>query len=168
MAKNHYNRFRAFGPTPHLRPPKRAINWFFPDMTPILKVAPYKILQHIKKLGWSYAGISRYSKKRCFRPLSAFQSPYKPFFHTFRPSGPKARWKNANFIPVSWRPRRPQDKPKCGFFPNSHNILVYSLVVCCLIVCMIKINDRKNLQLCIAALHLSPAYVMNLFNVHFF
>ena len=51
MAKNHYNRFRASGPTPYLRPPKRAIYRFFPDMTPILKVAPYKILQHIKKLG---------------------------------------------------------------------------------------------------------------------
>ena len=36
MAKNHYYRFRASGPTPHLRPPKRAIYRFFPDMTPTL------------------------------------------------------------------------------------------------------------------------------------
>ena len=36
MAKNHYIRFLALGPTPHLRPPKRAIYRFFPDMTPIL------------------------------------------------------------------------------------------------------------------------------------
>ena len=101
MAKNHYNRFRALGPTPHLRPPKRAIYRFFPDMTPILKTPPYKILHLVKKSEKSNEDVTQCSKSPTSALASAFQSPYKPFFHTFRPSGPKARRKKPHFIPVS-------------------------------------------------------------------
>ena len=118
MAKNHYLWLRAPGPTPHLWPPKRAIFRFFPDMTPIPQFRPWKILTSLKISEKSNNGINLPPKTLLCAPKSPFQPSYKLFFHTFRPKGPKARRKKAHFISQSWRPRRPQDNPKCAFFPS--------------------------------------------------
>ena len=97
VAKNHYSWVPAPVATPHLWPPKRAISRFFPDMTPILKVAPFKILHLVKNSEKSNEGLTTESKTPTSPLLSAFQPPYKTFFHTFRPKGPKVCVKKPHF-----------------------------------------------------------------------
>ena len=98
VAKNHYFWVPAPVATPRLRPPKRAISRFFPDMTPILKVAPFKILHLVKKSENSNEDPRTEPKTHRCALLCAFQPPYKTFFHTFRPYGPKECVKKPHFI----------------------------------------------------------------------
>ena len=99
MAKNHYNRFRASGPTPPPLTPQTGNFQIFPryDTYPISCA-----LQNTtsgEKIKKSNEGLTTDTKTLLSANASAFQSPYKPFFHTFRPRGPKARRKKATLYP---------------------------------------------------------------------